>query len=269
MIYLPPQRRLLVPALILLAFIFFYRSSSHISAAIPSFVLHQPLPPPKGIRVPIADLKSHTLPILNVSENHLSPPQKYYYSHTKEPTPKSYNRTSEATVWSQPVFNPSLAVLFKCPLRANQHTNHIRLPNIIRNISQAPPNPTNDDKRVYWNPTIISLPYWSPNQYLIVSRIVTDGNHQENVLCEANFCYVGSGSGSKGGEKQCTEDDLRILGPAGGLRCAAPPTTLSVPPTPAEKCDGKFGTYVDIPGFHDPRIFWSGRGEPLMIVNTQ
>jgi len=53
------------------------------------------------------------------------------------------------------------------------------------------------------------------------------------------------------------------------MRCVTVPTTLSVPPTPAEKCEGKFGTYVDIPGFHDPRIFWSGKGEPLMMVNTQ
>ena len=115
----------------------------------------------------------------------------------------------------------------------------------------------------------MSLPYWSKNQYLVVSRIVTDGNHQENVICEANVCYIGSGENARPGEKPCTEDDLFHVGPAGGMRCATPPTTLSVPPTPAEHCEGKFADYVDIPGFHDPRVFWSGRGEPLMMVNTQ
>jgi len=269
MIYLPPLRRFLLPALILLAFIFFYKSSFHVSAAIPSFVLHQPPPPPEGMHVPIADLKLHTLPIANLSENHLSQPHQYYYSHAKASNSKFTNGSSKTSTWSQPIFNPYLEIFFKCPIRANQYTNHIRLPQIIRNISQIPPDPTKDEGRVFWNPTIISLPYWSTNQYLIVSRIVTDGNHQENVLCEANICYVGLGEGSREGERQCTEDDLKFVGPAGGMRCVTVPTTLSVPPTPAEKCEGKFGTYVDIPGFHDPRIFWSGKGEPLMMVNTQ
>lgn len=269
MIYLPPLRRFLVPALTILAFILLYKSSFHVPNAIPSFVLHQPPPPPEGIRVPISDLKPHIFPISNISGNHLSPPHEHYYSHTKEPTSKSINGSLPISTWSRPIFNPYLASLFECPVRPNRYTNHIRLANIVQNISLIPSNPVKDDKRVYWNPTIVSLPYWSENRYLVVSRIVTDGNHQENVLCEANICYVGSGKGSKEGEKQCSEDDIGYVGIAGGMRCATAPVTLSVPPTPAEKCEGKFGTYVDIPGFHDPRIFWSGKGEPLMMVNTQ
>ncbi|KAI4158104.1 MAG: hypothetical protein LQ342_007738 [Letrouitia transgressa] len=115
----------------------------------------------------------------------------------------------------------------------------------------------------------MSLPPWSKNQYLVVSRIVTEGNHQENVMCEANICYTGSDEGAVPGEKPCTQDDLKVLGPAGGMRCVETPTALKAPPTPAENCEGKFATYADIPGFHDPRIFWSGKGEPLMMVNTQ
>jgi hypothetical protein len=71
------------------------------------------------------------------------------------------------------------------------------------------------------------------------------------------------------GEKACSKDDVSYLGAAGGMRCETELVILSVPPTPAESCEGKFGAYVDIPGFHDPRIFWSGTGEPLMMVNTQ
>lgn len=85
----------------------------------------------------------------------------------------------------------------------------------------------------------------------------------------SNVCYVGSGEDAKPGEKPCTEDDLKLLGPAGGMRCASSPIVLNVPPTPAEQCYGKYGTYVDVAGFHDPRVFWSGKGEPLMMVNTQ
>ena len=103
----------------------------------------------------------------------------------------------------------------------------------------------------------------------MVSRIVTGGNYQENVICEASACYIGSGQDAHTGEQKCTDDDVQHVGPAGGLRCVTPPVPLSVPPTPAEYCEGKFGTYVDIPGFHDPRIFYSGKGEPLMMVNTQ
>lgn len=47
------------------------------------------------------------------------------------------------------------------------------------------------------------------------------------------------------------------------------PKQLEVPSTPAEKCEGKYYYYPDIPGFHDPRVFWSSKGEPLMMVNTQ
>ena len=268
MIYLPPLRRFLVPALTILALVLFYKSSLHVPTAISSLILHQPPPPPEGVRVPISDWKTHILPIFNVSDNHLSAPHQYYYSHTKEPNVKSINGSAQST-WSQPVFNLYLASLFKCPTRPNLYTNHIRLPNIIQNISHIPPDVTKEETRRFWNPTIISLPYWSKHQYLVVSRVLTDGNHQENVLCEANICYVGSNNGSKEGEVRCTEDDLKHVGPAGGMRCAIVPIKLSVPPTPAEKCEGKFGTYVDIPGFHDPRIFWSGKGEPLMMVNTQ
>ncbi|KAI4123906.1 MAG: hypothetical protein LQ347_005952 [Umbilicaria vellea] len=269
MIYLPPLRRFLLPALVLLALVVFYRSSLRVPTSIPSFVLHQPPPPPKGIHIPIADLGTNVLPIQNTSENHLPPPKEYFYSYTEETNTKSSNSSVKTSTWAQPILNPNLAILFKCPTRPNRYTNHVRLPNSMYNISDTAPNSLRTDTRVFWNPTIISLPYWSQNQYLVVSRIVTDGNHQTNVLCEANICYVGDGIDARIGEKACTPDDLDHVGPAGGMRCVSTPVTLSVPPTPAERCEGKFGTYVDIPGFHDPRIFWSGKGEPLMMVNTQ
>ena len=258
MIYLPPLRRLLLPAIVILTLIVFYRSRLQVPA-FPPLILHSSPSPPEGIHHSITGLKYQPLPIFNASTNHLPPPKQYFYSE---------NRGKDGSSYTSPSLNPSLGVLFRCPVKPNQHTGHIRLPNIVQNISQISVG-ANPDGRVFWNPTIISLPYWSKNQYLVVSRIVTDGNHQENVLCEANICYIGSGKDARPGEKPCTADDLFHLGPAGGMRCFTPSFTLSVPPTPAKHCEGKFGTYVDIPGFHDPRTFWSGRGEPLMMVNTQ
>ena len=261
MIYLPPLRRLLLPAIILLALTVFYRSSLQVPA-FPPLVLHPSPAPPEAIHRSIASLKTKPLPVFNASHNHLSPPKHFFYSETT-----GTNKTLIDSLTS-PLLNPALDALFKCPLEPNKFTGHIRLPNIIQNISQIPAGAISDG-RVFWNPTAISLPHWSKNQYLVVSRIVTDGNHQENVVCEANICYVGPEKDARPGEKPCSEDDIRQLGPAGGMRCVTSPTTLSVPPTPADHCDGKFISYVDIPGFHDPRIFWSGRGEPLMMVNTQ
>ncbi|KAK5288287.1 hypothetical protein LTR16_003412 [Cryomyces antarcticus] len=269
MISLPPLRRLLVPSLICLALIIFYRSHFTAPPKIQTFVFRHPAPPPPGIRVPLATLDH--LSIHNASQNHLSPPQHLYYTY-----PHSVNLGKNITgsghiipTYSQPLLNPYLGPLFKCPIQANRFTGHIRLPNPVRNISMIPPGSTHDDRR-FWNPTIMSLPWWSENQYLLVSRIVTDGNYQENVLCEANICYTNSSMEvRRKGDEGCTPDDLQHLGGNAGLRCVGSPVKLGVPPTPAEKCLGKFESYTDIPGFHDPRIFWSGRGEPLMIVNTQ
>ena len=265
MIYLPPLRRFLLPAIVFATLIISYRALP-IPTSLPSFVLHAAPAPPQGIHVPISALQS-PLPVANSSYNHLSPPNQYYYSYHKNEKAVSGD-TATSKPW-HPELDPNLESLFKCPIKANKYTSHVRLPDIVQNISQIPPGSLKPESRVFWNPTVIALPYWSENQYLIVSRIVTDGNHQENVLCEANVCHIGSGEHARRGEKPCTEDDLRHVGPGGGMRCASQPVTLSVPPTPAERCEGKFMPYVDIPGFHDPRIFWSGKGEPLMMVNTQ
>jgi len=264
MIYLPPLRRLLVPTLFFVTVVIFYRSLPT-RTNFPNFILHQPPVPPAGVRIPISNHQNLLSVVTNASENHVTPPKQYFYSYEKDEKASS-NKSSPLIL--QPAIHPTLHQLYKCPMKVNNYTGHVRLSDMVQNVSQIPPDPLSPETRVFWNPTIIALPYWSKNQYLVVSRIVTDGLHQENVVCEANVCYV-PGQEARPGGKQCTDDDLKHLGPSGGMRCATSPVTLSVPPTPAERCVGKFAPYVDIPGFHDPRIFWSGRGEPLMIVNTQ
>ncbi|KAK4695011.1 hypothetical protein P7C71_g2649, partial [Lecanoromycetidae sp. Uapishka_2] len=231
MIYLPPLRRFLVPVIVFVTIVIVYRAVP-VPTSLPALVFHPPPAPPQGIHVPISNVQK-PLPNYNSSENHLSPPNRYFYSYEK--SEKVANKSSNSILW-QPVLDPNFEVLFQCPKRANEYTGHVRLSNIVQNISHIPPGSLKPESRVFWNPTVISLPYWSENQYLIVSRIVTDGNYQENVLCEANVCHV-EGQDARPGEKPCTADDLMHVGPAGG--------------------------------FHDPRIFWSGKGEPLMMVNTQ
>ena len=264
MFYLPPLRRLLLPASFFLAVVVLYRSSSRVPRVLPSFVLYKQPAPSEGIRVAIADVRPKMFTAVNASKNHLPPPSDFYYSYYK-------GARGPNSTWASrlPTTNSAFEVLWQCPTKENRFTNHIRLPNIVQNITQIPPGSSVPDTRIFWNPTIISLPSWSRNQYIVVSRIVTDGEHQENVMCEANICYTGSDEDKRDGEKSCMEDDLNLLGPAGGMRCKESPIALQVPPTPAEQCGGKYENYVDIPGFHDPRVFWSGRGEPLMMVNTQ
>ena len=53
------------------------------------------------------------------------------------------------------------------------------------------------------------------------------------------------------------------------MRFALLPVALSELTILAEKCDSELMPYIDISGFHDPGIFWSGKGEPLMMFNTQ
>ena len=263
MIYLPPLRRFLLPALFFVTVIILYRGLP-LSRKLPSFVIFSPSAAEQGTRIPIK-ISRTSLPITDRSSDHLSPPNHYFYKYDR-PFFASNDNASETL---QPHLDTDLAPLFQCSASPNKYTGHIRLPNIIQNVSMVPVGSTKPDPRVFWNPTIIALPHWSENQYLVVQRIVTSGTHQENVICEANICYTGPAENATRGEKPCTKEDLDLLGPAGGMRCATPPASLDVPPTPADYCTGKHSVYMDIPGFHDPRIFWSGKGEPLMMVNTQ
>lgn len=164
--------------------------------------------------------------------------------------------------------HPYLQSLMQCIDDPVIRTDHIRLPSVVQNISQSVPGEMSEHRR-FFNPTMIALPPWSPHEYLLVSRVVTDGLHQESLVCEADICHVSSSSDkARPWERHCTSEDLWVLGNAGGLRCATAPRLVSVPPTPAERCEGAWSAFPGIPGFHDPRVFWSGRGEPLIMVNS-
>lgn len=155
-----------------------------------------------------------------------------------------------------------------CPRFPNRFTSHIRLPNPLYNISMKAP--ISNEQRAFWNPTIIALPHWANNQYIIVSMVAPNGEaYRRNVLCEANICHPRNKHSHTSREKYCTGEDLEFLGPNGGMRCVTSPIEVDVPPTPAERCSGIEQQLADIPGFHDPRLFYSGRGEPILMVVSQ
>jgi hypothetical protein len=260
------MRRFLLPVLVLLAIIAFYRSSLQVPGSLQSLVQYQHAPPKSGIRVPMSTLRNNSLPIRNASENYLHYDQSFFYNY--ETTYTLRNGSKLAATWNRPIENPHIAPLLKCPITPNQHTGHIRLPDITQIMSMAHPGLQSEENRSFWNPTMIALPYWSNNTYLLISRIVTTGVFQETSFCEAKTCYSGVGA-RRPREEDCTEEDLALLGSGGGMRCMTEPKQLEVPSTPSDHCDGKFYFYPDIPGFHDPRVFWSSKGEPLMMVNTQ
>lgn len=269
MIYFPPLRRLLLPALLALAFILYYRSSVHVNTGFSSYIVQPPELSAPGTRISVEETEAQVILNRNTSENHLSPDRRFYYEFNSPDQKSIDDGTNHMPPYFHPPTHPALQQLFQCPLEPNPVTNHIRLSKTyLRNITVIYHNDTPNENLEYLNPAIISLPFWSKNQYLVVMRVQTDGSYQNNIFCEANICYTDPAD-AREGQQRCTDEDNALLGGAPGLRCAMPPTSLNVPPTPAAYCGLQMGIMMDIPGFHDPRVFWTGKGEPLMMVNTQ
>ncbi|OWP01200.1 hypothetical protein B2J93_5480 [Marssonina coronariae] len=225
--------------------------------------LNQPARPRKlqePLRVPIA----HRLP--NESSHR-------FKGLALEQTTRGQHEKPDYTIpigptGSRTVIPRALMHLTSCPRAPNRFTGHIRLPNLLYNISMKAA--TTDERRTFWNPTIVALPYWAENQYIIVSMLTPHGDtFRRNVLCEANICHPRDLRSINSHEKHCSEEDLELLGPNGGMRCVTPAIEVDIPPTPAEQCSGAEQALTDIPGFHDPRIFYSGRGEPILMVASQ
>lgn len=201
-----------------------------------------------------------------------------------------------------PAVHSRLLPFLTCdPNAINPHTSHLRLSAKIHNISMTPPSMSNSHKpdTRFFNPAIIPLPHWSASslssgdtpagaKYALVSRLVTTGFHQESHICLADICLPPPGPPQQDANRSsnttsspkaasnvlppdtrpCTASDLSILGPGGGMRCVTAPVKINIPSTPAEHCDTAWLAFPDIPGFHDPRVFWSGKGEPLILVNS-
>lgn len=156
----------------------------------------------------------------------------------------------------------------------NPTTEHVRLSKIpILNITMLPTSLDDDPStpirhQKYFNPAIVPLPSYSKYPYLLVSRLVTSGLHQESHVCFAEICSPDLAQQNRPDTKACTATDLALSGERGGMRCITTPEGINIPPTPARRCSGSWASFPDIPGFHDPRIFWSGRGEPIIEVNS-
>ena len=217
-----------------------------------------------AIRVPVphpfSNVSDQTLSLINQDQKN-EPDQTSFNSGT----PESHHIVSTKAP-------PALLPFTRCGRTPNRFTNHIRLPSPLYNISMVPKHATYEDTRKFWNPTVIALPSWAGNQYLILSMILLkDQGYKQTVFCEANICYPKSqyNLNERKLSKICSEDDFTFLGPNGGLRCVHQPVEVKIPPTHAQKCEGLEKGLADIPGFHDPRAFYSGRGEPILMVVSQ
>ncbi|KAL9053086.1 MAG: hypothetical protein Q9162_005008 [Coniocarpon cinnabarinum] len=271
MIYLPPLRRLLLPSLLFLACVLYFRSTSKLPTArqqLANLITRQPELSPEGERVPADQAgNGHQIVLKDVTKNYKSPMRNLYYPYFQNIILANNGGLKEIK-HTPPAENPYISQLLQCPIKANPITDHIRLPHQLYNISLISKNETENERVGALNPAIISLPHWSENQYLLVHRVATDGSHQQNLLCEANICYTDEKE-ARPGEKPCNETDVELFKGRPGFRCATPPMQINVPSTPAENCGKGTGVLMDVPGFHDPRIFWSGKGEPLMMANSQ
>ena len=191
------------------------------------------------LRVPIVD------PFPNASNLHFQLDDQVQES-------KLYSASFSDTHYkTTPKIPHGLFRLTECPRSPNRFTNHIRLPHLLYNISMVPKHATYEEPRRFWNPTILALPSWAKNQYLILSMVLLkDQGFRENVLCEANICIPNSQRNEGTLNTICSDQDLELLGPNGGLRCVSPPVEVRVPATPAQECSGLEKGLADIPGFH-------------------
>lgn len=274
---LPRRRGLVVLALVLVFFVVIWHYESRLNArsVISTFIDEQRffIPGPED-RISASDLGTRDL-LLHLKDGDSAysfPPTELFHDYV-------YGDASQSPLATQNPAGPRyiaphddyhLLPLLQCRIAPNKYTAHIRIPVHIRPIDMVPENVTleTDEKRSAFNPTIISLPHWSENQYLLVTRILTDGASQQNVICEANICYVDPAK-ARPGEKPCTADDQTLFGGQEGMRCATVPHLVRLPTAPSKWCGWDVSYMADVLGFLDPRIFWSGKGEPLMIMNAQ
>lgn len=180
------------------------------------------------------------------------------------------NQGATPNVAPEHAFPAALLQFTQCPRPANVFTNHIRFPNLLYNISMSPSDSAIVETRKFWNPTILALPDWAPNQYLIISHVLLkDQGYRQNVLCEARICVPKRQNSSGSHRNECSATDETLLGVHGGLRCVTNPVEIILSSAPANTCEGVEKGLADIPGFHDPRIFYGGRGEPVLMVVSQ
>jgi hypothetical protein len=109
---------------------------------------------------------------------------------------------------SDPGQQEHLASLLVCRLPPSPHTQHLWILDIVQSISQT-------SGIRHFNPTIIALPCWAENRYLLVSQVMTEGLHQESILCEANTCTLKVDTKRRKGEGNCQANSN--LGSTGGL----------------------------------------------------
>lgn len=226
------------------------RSGAIAALAVVFLVLHLRL----HSKVPTARLLKQGLKSQIEHGVHLQPSEGQRSIHNQE-----YNE-------SRPAVNQYMQLLIQCPIEVNKHTYHIRLESTHLRLDFDP-----SGQHRLFNPALLPLPAWSTSgTYLVVSRVVTEGLHQESLICLAELCLPpNSTTRHPPGSRPCTiEDEIALGNKGGGLRCRSEPMKLNIPPTPALHCEGSWSSFPDIPGFHDPRIFWSGKGEPLIILNS-
>jgi hypothetical protein len=126
MLSVPKSRRWLLPAIVLFALVLSYRLIGGVPSSVKTAIrFGSPAQIHHGIKISPKNTDHHRQPRWNASQKqHSWPKQNYYYSFA-----------SSSAIDHAQTISAYLKVLLECRQKPNPYTDHIRLPNIIQNVS--------------------------------------------------------------------------------------------------------------------------------------
>lgn len=149
---IPFLRRLLLPFIGLILISILLRKSQHRDTEQPQYEVLKPILRPHRVTAPF------------VNNSHLRTAVFPGKPQTQEKDGIHVGLPMTPKVQAKSQIPIALQRLTRCPKTPNRFTNHIRLSNMLYNISMSPRMPPSYDDRRFWNPTIIALPSWAENQ---------------------------------------------------------------------------------------------------------
>jgi hypothetical protein len=112
------------------------------------------------------NLPSHDLVQLPTDRSIGSTHEYTNFSHSHISNADQANVPAQQSQWKVP---NALVLITRCSMLPNGlPISHVALPNRLYNISMSPSTAMFEEKRKFWNPTIVALPRWAANQYALL-----------------------------------------------------------------------------------------------------
>ena len=149
-------------------------------------------------------------------------------------------------------------------------TGHTRLPNLLCNVSMEPRSTPNEEKRRFWNPMIVAIPYWAKNQYLIVcshSKMYLTG---ETFSAKRTFAILNLRNETTSARKFARMRTWKYSVQMEDYVAPVHPSTLTYLQFLHRSVRVWNGVLQICLAFMIPgRVFYSGRGEPILMISSQ